>query len=353
MEFESILFPRFQHAGGGFSLDVTPSGPTIPSTSILRNIQFVNRVGCCAERAREEISEPGATRFGGLVGFGRMSEPEQPQSMDAVEAFDPEGVARVAPHTYRADIDPKWWVVRGPHGGYLAGIVLRAMLTELGSEAPPVRSFTTHFAAAPQVGRIDITTTVERRGRSLVFMSARTHQADRLIALSLAAFSPSWPGLSFDDAPMPAAPSPSESFPVPPTGDGVPPFIANFDMRWNIGARPFTGAERAEAGGWLRLKEPRIADACVVAVLLDAWPPSVFPKATAPVVAPTIDITMHFRTELPLATAAADDFYLGRFYSSMAADGFFEEDGHLWSAGGELVAQTRQLALGLTPAQRR
>jgi hypothetical protein len=33
------------------------------------------------------------------------------------------------------------------------------------------------------------------------------------------------------------------------------------------------------------------------------------------------------------------------FRSGLAHDGFFEEDGELWSADGRLLAQCRQLAL--------
>jgi acyl-CoA thioesterase len=57
--------------------------------------------------------------------------------------------------------------------------------------------------------------------------------------------------------------------------------------------------------------------------------------------APTIDLTIHFRSPLP----AAGPLLLGRFTNSYVRDGFFEEDGRLWSPDGTLVAQSRQLGL--------
>ena len=250
---------------------------------------------------------------------------------------------------YEAELHERWWVVRGPHGGYLAGIILKALLAGQPDQERRIRSFTTHYLAAPKTGPIQIRTTIERTGKSMTYMSARSMQDGRTVAMSLAAFSVEWPGLTFDDHPAPEVVPPDEGFPVPPEGDNIPAFLGNFDMRWIFGDPPFTGADEALVGGWYRLREPVVADEPVVACFLDAWPPAVFPRADQLVVAPTIDLTMHFRTTLPVKGAAADDFYLGRFKSRMSRDGFFEEDGELWTKDGELIAECRQLALALTP----
>jgi hypothetical protein len=52
---------------------------------------------------------------------------------------------------------------------------------------------------------------------------------------------------------------------------------------------------------------------------------------------------------LPLASGRPEDLYLGIFTSTVARDGFFEEDGVLWAPDGTLVAQSRQLALLIPP----
>ena len=90
-------------------------------------------------------------------------------------------------------------------------------------------------------------------------------------------------------------------------------------------------------------------DPILAAALTDAWPPAIFARATASFAAPTIDLTVHFRAATPVAGAAADDFCLAAFRSRIASDGFVEEDGELWSPGGLMIAQSRQLALALTP----
>jgi acyl-CoA thioesterase len=261
-------------------------------------------------------------------------------------------VERRAPDLFEAQVHPAWWVVRGPHGGYLSAIILRALTERLDDPTRHVRSFTTHFTAAPKEGSLTINTSVDRTGRAMSFLSARVEQNGTTVATALAAFSEPWRGFSFDDAPIPEVPSPENSFPIPKEGTDIPAFLGNFDMYACFGALPFSGHHEAVVGGWYRLSEPQIADAIVMATLLDAWAPAIFPRAEERVVCPTIDLTMHFRSPLPVEGAKADDLYLGRFSSKLSREGFFEEDGELWAPDGTLIAQSRQLALALYPKPR-
>ncbi len=82
---------------------------------------------------------------------------------------------------------------------------------------------------------------------------------------------------------------------------------------------------------------------------MDFWPPSMFNRIGAVTGVPTVDLTVHMRSELPPARARDDDWYLVSFRSRVAAEGFAEEDGELWSHDGRLLAQSRQLALVLAP----
>ena len=267
----------------------------------------------------------------------------------AVTTFEQQTAARpVEPGLYETTISKDWWVVRGPHGGYLASILLRALIAELDDETRSPRSFTVHYAAAPEEGPAQIRTEIARSGSSLSTLSARLVQGDKTLAVALAAFSTAWTGFDYTDVTMPETPAPEEGFPIHET-EGIPPFIKNFHMLATMGDTPFSGAEHAKLGGWFRLAEPQAADPVVVTTLMDAWPPVVFPVATEPLVAPTIDLSIHFRAPLPVPGAAPDDYYLGVFWSHLARDGFFEEDGELWSKDGVLLAQSRQLALTLTP----
>jgi acyl-CoA thioesterase len=236
-------------------------------------------------------------------------------------------------------------VARGANGGYVAALLLHAMQLAVDDPARPPRSLTVHYLAPTEEEPFRIETRIERSGRTLATLSARLIQGTTVAALALAAFSAARPSISFGEARMPDIPPP-ESLPelFPPT-PGVPSFSRQYDYRWALGDPPFSGSNSARVGGWLRLAQPRVVDALLAAAMMDAWMPSIFPRLREPISAPTIDLTVHFRTQLPLATARPDDYYCAVFSSRLAADGYFEEDGELWSRDGQLLAHSRQLAM--------
>lgn len=242
-------------------------------------------------------------------------------------------------------IDRGWWIVRGPNGGYVAAIALKALAAAVAPDRAP-RSLTLHYTAPPVEGPVRIETRVERVGRSLTTVSGRMLQGDRVVALALGAFSAPRDARGFDHARMPEAPPP-ETCPAL-VNEGAIPLRDRYESRWAIGEPPLSGSERALAGGWIRTAEPRVADAALVAAFTDAWPPACFALAKTPEelgAVPTIDLTIHFRRDLPLAGARPDDFHLVVFRSCVSESGFLEEDGEIWSRDGRLLAQSRQLAV--------
>jgi acyl-CoA thioesterase len=264
-------------------------------------------------------------------------------------AFDADtAVRRVGDGLFEAEIgDDRWWVVRGPNGGFVASILLRAMTAALGDGSKPPRSLTVHYPGAPQVGTFRIAVTIERVGRSAAYVSARATQGDGVIAVALAAFSAAFPGPGFQTAAMPEARPPEEIEPFAPPG--APNFTHNFDFRFALGGMPFQGGEEAFTGGWLRLREPRLLDATLAATYADAWVPAVFWLLDSFAVVPTLDLTVHFREPLPLEGSRPDDYVLCTFDSRRGHDGLWEENGELWSRDGRLLVQSRQLAAHIPP----
>ena len=129
--------------------------------------------------------------------------------------FDREtAISKLADGRYSATMATSWWVVRGPNGGYLAAVILRALTDAVGDPERAPRSLTVHYASAPGEGEVELATVIERVGRSLTTCTCRMEQEGKLIALAVAAFSKPRPGPEFCDVVMPQVPGPEFYVPM-------------------------------------------------------------------------------------------------------------------------------------------
>ena len=265
--------------------------------------------------------------------------------MSGATAFDRAiAVTPLGDGAYVAQSSPEWNAPFGANGGYMAAIVLRALEAEVADATRPARSITLHYLRPPQPGALRIDVTVERAGRNLSTLSARVVQDDRCCILALAACAGDFPAADRFTAPMPAAPAPEsiEPWVVRPE---QPPIAHRIEFRGVIGPMPFSGADEALTGGWMRMERPQPLDAAALALYCDAWLPAAFTRQQGQVAAPTIDLTIHFRDPAAALAVAPGARVLGVFHSDHAAGGYVEEDGELWSPDGVLLAHSRQLAL--------
>lgn len=254
-------------------------------------------------------------------------------------------VTRTGEDAFAATLAEDWWVFTGANGGYLAAILLRALTERVADPARMARSLTVHYLRPPAAGPADVVTRLVRAGRSLATLTAVMTQNGAEVALATAAFSVARPSMEFHDAVLPDVPAPEETAPSGWPPELLPPISRRFEYRPVTKETIFSGEDRAEIGCWLRLREPAPLDPVLLALVADAAAPAVFPKAAQPVAATTIDLTVHFRGA---ADEEPDDGWcLAMFRSTVAVDGFVEEDGEIWSPSGRLLAHSRQLALVL------
>ena len=250
--------------------------------------------------------------------------------------------------TYSARIDGGWWIQRGPNGGYVAAVLVQALTAEVDDPGRPLRSLTVHYLAPAGEGAVGIAVRTERTGRTVKHLSARLLQGERLLATAHASFAVLDPaGPAFSDTTFPGYPQPSE-LGGPSAPFGSVPMRDRYDYLHVVGA-PWDGpSSQAETGGWIRLREPRSYDAALVVALADAWYPAIFTRLPEPMGVPTIDLTVHIRCVQALRRMQPADWMAVRFRTTVASEGFLEEDGELWTADGTLVAHSRQLGLLLT-----
>jgi len=235
--------------------------------------------------------------------------------------------------------------VRGPNGGYVAAIMLRAAQAAIGMQHPP-RSLTVHYLVPPIAGPCTIRVTVDRRGRSMVFAGATLEQEGVVRAIARVAASVAFETpLAFSALDPPAYARPNWTLGRPPAPI---PMADRYDTEWREGWDGEAGEGIARVGGWIRFASgegPQPFDPPAVAAITDAWSPAIFHKFTRALMVPTVDLTVHFRTPVPPDTAEL----AVRFTTTTLADGFMEEDGELWTPDGTLVAQSRQLGAALPP----
>jgi acyl-CoA thioesterase len=171
-------------------------------------------------------------------------------------------------------------------------------------------------------------------------------QDGKVMALALAAFSVPWRSPEVTELPMPELGAPSrERRSSQLMLEHGPPFTKKLVMQPRVGAIPFTKADSPmEIGGWTGFLEPRPIDALSLALFSDAWIPPAFIGLTEPAFAPTVDLTIHFRApRRPVEDP--QELCLCVFRTRLVHEGFFEEDGIIWSADGTVLAQSRQLGL--------
>ena len=241
---------------------------------------------------------------------------------------------------FGAVIKEAWSGPPGPNGGYVAALILRAIRAAVDDPTREPRSLTIHYLRPPREGEIEIAVEAERSGRSATTCSARMLQAGKTTCLALSVLSADFESAADWATPAPEVPRPEAIEPID-AGFLPPRIFDQLEMRPTFGGVPFTGGE-GEAGGWVRTRLPAALEPELIAMYADCWWPAPFPRLDGPVLAPTLDLTIHFRGRPP---AGKHEQVLGRFTSSTSAGGFFEEDGELWSADGVLLAQSRQLAL--------
>src|SRR3954447_24684817 len=99
-----------------------------------------------------------------------MVGPEIRVARPDVNPFDADtALAEAGEGRWRGRVQARWSNGAGPgiNGGLFAALTTRAAQLSTGL---PARSLTIHYLAAPEVGEIELTTSVPRQGRSTAFV---------------------------------------------------------------------------------------------------------------------------------------------------------------------------------------
>jgi len=242
---------------------------------------------------------------------------------------------------YGGRVHPSWNIGTNPNGGYLLSLAAAA-LRQAAPQHPDPLSVTVHYLR-PGLGGQPCRVEGQglRSGRTLTTARATLVQDGAARLEVLAALG----DLELGDGPALAVPAPAMPTPgqcLPRSGDeqGVAlPIRDRVDCRLHPDEARAKSAGRAQVTGWIRFHDGRPPDALAALLFADAFPPAVFGLLGVVGWVPTVALTVQVRRR------PAPGWMLGQFTTVDMAGGRLIEDGRLWDAEGQLIVQSRQLAL--------
>ncbi|MCO5120802.1 MAG: thioesterase family protein [Burkholderiaceae bacterium] len=248
---------------------------------------------------------------------------------------------------WRGRVDSAWNIGTNPNGGYLMSLAM-ATLGQLAPQHPDPLSISAHFLR-PGLSARDCTVeaAIVRAGRSLSTARATLMQDGQARIEVLAALGelgqPVTPVL---DVSPPEMPPPEACVARSGEEQGVDlPILRRIEVRLHPDEARAGAAGQAQVTGWIRFRDGRPPDTRAVVLFADAFPPAIFGLLGLVGWVPTLELTVHVRRR------PDPGWILGRFRTSDLSAGRMVEDGMLWDERGNLVAQSRQLALVLDRGQ--
>ncbi len=266
--------------------------------------------------------------------------------MTDLHPFDFDTAVTGSGPSFNATISDRWAVGEGlVNGGYALSVCLRALEQVLGKPDPLVVSAFFQRRVTPGPAEVQVDT--GRSGRRLATGEARLLQGGRelvRVVASFAALSPA-SGPTWGPGGAPALPPPQDCLDLfsgevaGESGLVAPGIAGRLECRtprlpgWRQGSP--SGQARAEF--WMRLAGDRPADTMMLPGLVDMAVPAVFELGHYATT--TIELSVHVRAR------PAPGWLACRVSTSYLIEGYHEEDFEIWDSTGQLVAQSRQLAL--------
>ncbi len=249
--------------------------------------------------------------------------------------------ARRPPHS--VTVPREWSQGRACYGGLMAALLHEAMAAQVPDR--PVRSMAITFVGPAELEvPMDLQVEILREGSAVTSVLARAVQNGRTMTVVQASFGlPRESAITLSAMPVPAMKTLEQSTALPYLPGVTPEYIRHLDMRWGIGALPFSNTPVAGIGGWMQLREHDRDEPITEALLLvlgDAWPPALLPYLNKP--APGSSLTWTIEFIQPMPAMRSGDWCRYQALIEHARDGYGHTCAAMWNPEGELLAISRQ-----------
>ncbi len=243
---------------------------------------------------------------------------------------------------WRGTTDPLYGNRFGPYGGWIAALLMKAVLDQNPHGEP--LSLTVTFLGGCKDGVLDGRCRLLRRGRTNEHWTAEfSDHTGTPVAHGVATFGLRRETIAIGALPSPApAPQPQDVPQRPDFGDNGPAFFKAYDYRQFVG-RPFRINETALTRGWLKEADARPLDYVSLVAAADAPMPRVFLKSTTPSPIATMTMSVYFHARPEDFAEAGGGFILIDAGMRMGRAGFHDQTAELWTPSGQLLATTEQI----------
>jgi len=238
------------------------------------------------------------------------------------------------------EVTEDWGQGRAAFGGLVVTAAVRAMQPMVGAERR-LRSVLVQFVGPVEVGPVEARVQLLREGGTLTQIETRVTQGGSVRTVVLAGFGAARATtLQVPAEPPPPMPPPEEAVELPYVPGVTPAFVQHVEMRFAGDAVPFSGAADPHVLGYIRPREAVELDRADVLALIDAWPPPILSRCTAPV--PVSSVTWQVNLTADPCCLGPGAWWRYESRTTHCDEGYEDFEASLWDAEGSLVARARQ-----------
>ena len=264
--------------------------------------------------------------------------------------FDREtSLRQVADNRWQPESNDYWGGDAVASGGYSHALAIKAI--GLCSEHPHPATATSHYLR-PLVPGLpsEIEVEVMQKSRRVTTARAILRQNDKPCLLTTASYIELDTHFGIEGERRPAPPvlpdpqaciDTSQEFDEA-DGEGPRGLFSRIEVRVTQEHASAEGHSFPDMAGWVRFRDGSSADTLVPHMFLDTFPPAIFGEIGYIAWVPTIEFTTHLHRQ------PAPGWLQGQFAVEVLSNGRMIESGWLWDSEGELVADSRQIAMVMT-----
>lgn len=233
-----------------------------------------------------------------------------------------------------------YWNFAGPFGGYIAAILMRAVLDDPRRLGPPVAQ-TVNFCGPLAKGDFEVALSLDRGGKATQHWSVRLIQPAGVIATCSIVCANRRETFAHQAVAMPSVPPP-EAVPLAPAPARLP-WLGSYQFRFIAGGPRFDDAPSGELGSprtllWMADNPARALDYLSLSSLADCFILRLVQMRGGLAPMSTVSMTTYFHaTEAELETQGSAPL-LGVADSKRFVANFHDQSMDLWGKDGRLLA---------------